>query len=233
MKITNNKPKLPPFFKAAVIIFFAGALILWALTKFFNNPETIPVADTIAKKVNEYKDKIGEERANVETTISPVIAGISEEQYNRVKKALDLKEGELLAMTSVNAILQDSLKVTKVTLDAERNKVWKWDKKTDTGSVLTATMNEKDSILHASVDVKTETTDHVDKGGIFGKDKYYTDFYSPDQNIKFNGVRTFRKEIVEKPKRFGIGVQFGYGLTENFKAMPYVGLGISYNVARF
>lgn len=233
MKSIENKPKLPPFIKAAVIIFLAGALILWALTKCFNDPEKLLVADTIVKTVDAYKDKIGEDRAKVETTISPIIAGISEEQYNRVKKALDLKEGELLAMTSVNAQLQDSLKVTKVSLDSERNKVWNWDKKTETGSVLTATMNEKDSVLHASVDVKTETTDYVKRGGLFGKDKYYTDFYTPDQNIKFNGARTFRKETVEKPKKFGIGVQFGYGLTENFKAMPYVGIGLSYNVARF
>jgi len=36
-----------------------------------------------------------------------------------------------------------------------------------------------------------------------------------------------------KPKRYGIGLQIGYGITREFKASPYVGVGLSYNIIRF
>ena len=36
-----------------------------------------------------------------------------------------------------------------------------------------------------------------------------------------------------KPKRYGIGFQFGYGITREFKLSPYAGVGLSYNIIRF
>lgn len=47
-----------------------------------------------------------------------------------------------------------------------------------------------------------------------------------------------RTEIVTitqtpKPKRWGVGVQAGVGLNTQFKPMPYVGVGISYNIIQF
>jgi hypothetical protein len=36
-----------------------------------------------------------------------------------------------------------------------------------------------------------------------------------------------------KPKRFGIGVSVGYGITSNLKPTPYIGVGLSYNLIRF
>lgn len=38
--------------------------------------------------------------------------------------------------------------------------------------------------------------------------------------------------IREKPKRWGVGVQVGYGFTPQ-GAQPYIGVGISYNLFRF
>ena len=40
------------------------------------------------------------------------------------------------------------------------------------------------------------------------------------------------KTITEKPKRFGIGVQAGYGVFNN-KPSPYVGVGFHYSFIKF
>lgn len=46
---------------------------------------------------------------------------------------------------------------------------------------------------------------------------------------------TITNKTYHKPKRFGIGVQVGYGVTigEQAKFVPYVGVGISYNFLTF
>lgn len=192
-----------------------------------------PASGFIADKINTYRDKLNQERAKIETSTGGEQTAFYKSEIERLKSALGVKESQLIAVTNINAKLEDSIKVTGVTLDAERNKVWEWQKKYESGSVVKATMSEKDSILRPEIDIALQTTDYVDKGGLFKSPKYYTDIYSPDQNIKVNGVKTYRKETVVKTKRIGIGVQFGYGFGENFKAAPYVGVGISYNLFTF
>ncbi len=36
-----------------------------------------------------------------------------------------------------------------------------------------------------------------------------------------------------RPKKFGLGVQLGYGINSSFRVQPYIGIGLSYNVIRF
>ena len=56
-------------------------------------------------------------------------------------------------------------------------------------------MSEKDSVLVPEADIAVVTNDRTEGRG--NKKKYYTDFYSPDQNIKFNGAKTYRVERKE------------------------------------
>ena len=57
-------------------------------------------------------------------------------------------------------------------------------------------MSEKDSVLHlTNIDIKTKTTDFTE--GKNKRKKYYTDFFSPDDNITFNGAKTYRIEQKE------------------------------------
>lgn len=221
-----------PFLQTAGIIFVLAAFIVYCLRQCEKDPK--PASGFIADKVNTYKDNLNEQRAKIETsTKGKDNTAYYQSEIDRLNKALNIKEKDLLAITSINATLSDSIKVKQVTLDKERNKVWNWEKKYESGSVIKATMSEKDSILRPEIDIALQTTDYVDKGGLFKIPKYYTDIYSPDQNIKVNGVKTYRKETVVKTKRIGIGVQFGYGFGGNFKAAPYVGVGVSYNLFTF
>ena len=51
--------------------------------------------------------------------------------------------------------------------------------------------------------------------------------------FKKTEIVTITEKIVPKPKHWGIGVQAGVGLNTQFKPMPYVGIGISYNIINF
>ncbi len=39
--------------------------------------------------------------------------------------------------------------------------------------------------------------------------------------------------ITSRPKRWGIGIQTGYGITLDGRPQPYIGVGLSYNLIRF
>ena len=50
-----------------------------------------------------------------------------------------------------------------------------------------------------------------------------------------NEIINYQEKIINikpKPKRFGIGIQTGYGFTQD-KITPYVGVGVSFNLVRF
>lgn len=215
---------------------FIIILILWsfiiaylAVRYMYNEPKD-PITSLVSEKVETFKDELQKENDRVATNKSERISGISREQYFELLSRYNIKKTEFEAFTNVNATLRDSLNVAMIKIDELNNKVWNWENKKPSGSVIKATMNEKDSVLHTSIDVKLNVTDVVEKGGLFKKDKIYTDFYSPDQNIKVNGVQNFRKEVIIKPKRLGIGLQAGYGITGEFKTTPYIGVGVSYNL---
>lgn len=75
---------------------------------------------------------------------------------------------------------------------------------------------------------------------VYENDKYkaYVSGYRPalDSIHIYNKTNTVyietEKIIKQKPKRFGLGVQVGYGFT-NARASPYVGVGIQYNIISF
>lgn len=62
-------------------------------------------------------------------------------------------------------------------------------------------------------------------------------------NVSMDRIEVFRRStdrlitvdrtIIEKPKRFGLGLQVGYGISLDGRAQPYIGIGLSYNFLRF
>lgn len=213
-----------------LILLFVSILVSYLSIRYVHSDYEDPVTSLVSTKVEEFKDNLKQENSRVETNKSEQISGISKEEYENLLKRYNDKNIEVNAFTNINSLLSDSLKIVKLDRDELKNKIWVWENKKPSGSTIKATMNERDSVLHTSVDVKLNITDVVDKGGLFKKDRFFTDFYSPDQNIKINGVQNFRKETIVKPKRFGIGFQVGYGVTGDLKPSMYVGFGASYNI---
>lgn len=68
--------------------------------------------------------------------------------------------------------------------------------------------------------------------------KAYVSGYRPalDSIHIYNKINTVyietEKVIKQRPKRFGLGVQVGYGFT-NARASPYIGVGVQYNIISF
>ena len=46
-------------------------------------------------------------------------------------------------------------------------------------------------------------------------------------------ILTITKTVRQKPKRWGIGLNVGYGFTPKYGMQPYVGVGIQYNLLGF
>ncbi|WP_273372993.1 DUF6808 domain-containing protein [Alistipes megaguti] len=69
---------------------------------------------------------------------------------------------------------------------------------------------------------------------VYETDDYraYVSGYQPSLDSLLFKQPTQIVRIKEKPKRWGIGVQVGYGFTPQ-GAQPYIGVGISYNLFRF
>lgn len=214
-------------FEIALLLLIIGLVIMHFVTRM--DVRRNPATSFVAGKIDEYKDKAGQNTAKVET-VKQDINGVDPALYERAVRDLGIAKKNLLSVTDIEAKLRDSIRLKSIAYDELKNKKWEWETLKSSGSVIKATMSEKDSILHTDVDVKLASTDYVDKGGIFGKDRFYTDIYSIDQNIKINGVKSFRKETFVRPKRIGIGLQVGYGVSSDLKPSLYVGVGLSYNI---
>ena len=53
-----------------------------------------------------------------------------------------------------------------------------------------------------------------------------------DSVTHFNSGAVVTRTVTGRPKRWGIGVSAGYGMSKDGLS-PYIGLGISYNIIRF
>lgn len=67
---------------------------------------------------------------------------------------------------------------------------------------------------------------------LFKKDEYIVSYV--DKNPYSRTTQLVNVSLAQKaPKRFGIGVQAGYGFQQGIMPRPYVGIGLSYNFIRF
>ena len=227
MKKNNNYP----LFTSFGIVIGLSIIIVILLLKLGEKKEIDN--NFLSEKIENFKDKLGQERAKVTTTTGS--SEFRKSEFDSLRNALELeRKDKILAITEIKGRLKDSIELLLVSLDTEKHKVWEWEKRYESGSVIKATMSEKDSILKPEIDLKILTTDHFEKYGFLKlKKRYYTDFYTPDQNIQFEGAKVFRKENIVKPKRFGFGLQAGVGVSNELKPIYYIGIGGSYNFVNF
>ena len=90
----------------------------------------------------------------------------------------------------------------------------------------------KDSIFR-SVQMRNEyeVTIGKKKNGLFKDREHEVTVTNLNPNTYTDELRTFT--VKEKPKNIGIGLQIGYGVSSGGIApMPYLGVGVSYNLIR-
>lgn len=216
-----------------LLLMSAGAVFLLKEFKVGQREAEIVFAPD---KIEVYKDLLGETRSKIETS-NKNNSAFTQSEIDSLKRALGIKEKQIKEITQIKGKLIDSLKLVSLSLDAEKHKVWNWEHKYKKGSKVVATMSEKDSALHVQSDIALTVTDYVDNTGFLGLGKRirYTDIYSADREsgILINGVKTYRTETEIKRQKIGIGLQAGYGIQQDGKIKPYIGIGVSYNFISF
>lgn len=94
-------------------------------------------------------------------------------------------------------------------------------------------LGDSSKLLISSVDTIDVLTKQVTEGGFFNRRKYVQfDIKNRNPNTVITQVNAYR-QMLPQPKRFGIGIQGGYGFSKGLTPQPYVGVGISYNLIRF
>lgn len=120
-----------------------------------------------------------------------------------------------------SVVIRYVTQVVKVTKEEEEPPV---SEEAEPGPVITV-----DATCEDSVRVNVPITQKV-----YETEEYcaYVSGYQPSLDSLLFTHPTQVIRIKEKPKRWGVGVQIGYGFTPQ-RAQPYIGVGISYNLFRF
>ena len=183
-----------------LLLIIAVFLILSFFRKCFDedNPAVadLPTMNDV-KKMNELKSKNGGifSEMQIKPTTKIQNSGIQVEKYDSILKLLNITKDQVVGLTLFNGKIKDSLSLTRIELDDQKNKVWKWEKTLASGTKIVREMSEKDSVLYENSDIAVAVIDRVEGKG--KNAKFFTDFYSLDNNIKFNGGSIFRKENKE------------------------------------
>lgn len=91
---------------------------------------------------------------------------------------------------------------------------------------------DSSKLLLSSVDTIDIIGKEVKEGNIFNRKTFYQiDVKNRNPFTTITGVQAYRTPP-PRPKRFGIGVQGGYGFSSGFTPQPYIGLGVSFNFIR-
>lgn len=161
---------------------------------------------------------------------------ISKEYHSYVSDtlapALKIATERIDELIRIKAKLEGELKATKIELAENKSQRIYYENKylsiiTHTDSLgnpqdLKYTYNAEINVAHFS-----------QRKNFWSKERNYIDVSSPDKNFKINGLENYKKEIYIRPKNVGLGVQLGYGMDRNGDFLPYVGLGVSWNLIKF
>lgn len=120
-----------------------------------------------------------------------------------------------------SVVIRYITEVVKVTREEEETPV---AEEAEPAPVITVDVTSADSV-RVSVPITQKVYETEDY-------RAYVSGYQPSLDSLLFLRPTQIVRIKEKPKRWGIGVQVGYGFTPQ-GAQPYIGVGISYNLFRF
>ena len=145
-----------------------------------------------------------------------------------LEKALKMSVDKIDQVTKTNARLEVQMALlTKIT---DKGPIkYHQDKNLD------LVYNPQNDSLKFAYNLELIDARYSEKKWLLGAKKNYIDLYSNDPRITVNGAKTYRiKE--DPPNRFGIGLSTGYGLGKDgnvIRLLPYVGVGLNYNLIEF
>ena len=223
-----------------VLLFLSISLILNTIFGWFtlNKDEMIakeakvPKNDTITLKEYVTKDSLIYVKfdPNVgELMTNNITRNYNTYVYDTLAPALRIAADKITELQQVKAKLEGKIKAQEQIIQ-DKSRVITYVDKYFTATTITDTLgkSEIDYKYNAQLDIVT-TTDRK----LFKKDVQNILITSPDKNFKVNNVEHFKKSVELPNRPFGLGLQIGYGISENGELMPYLGVGLNYNILKF
>jgi len=223
-----------------VLLFLSISLILNTIFGWFtlNKDERIaseakvPKNDTITLKEYVTKDSLIYVKydPNVgELMTNNITRNYNTYVYDTLAPALRIAADKITELQQVKAKLEGKIKAQEQIIQ-DKSRVITYVDKYFTATTITDTLgkSEIDYKYNAQLDIVT-TTDRK----LFKKDVQNILITSPDKNFKVNNVEHFKKSVELPNRPFGLGLQIGYGISENGELMPYLGVGLNYNILKF
>lgn len=146
-------------------------------------------------------------------------------EISRLKLQIDTLLPNVDSDAQIVNIIYDTVKVPKpaILLPFSFNKSDMWLNLKGTFSLL----GKLDISLKLNVPVDVYT-------GIDSKTKLpIVKLTSNNPYVNVLSVSSIKLDTPPKPKKIGIGLIVGYGITNSYKMSPVVGIGVSYNILRF
>ena len=230
----------------ALFTALAGLFILgWCLGSF-KKKDALNRLETAQNEISFYKAKVGRDSVFLAQTEQRLVS------EREAKKELEITNRDLRAMNIKQANEIDRLKFRIDTLLEDVNHggtivvIHDTITQAPTNAILLPfSFEKKDKWLElkgrfdpqGKLDVSLEMDLSVDVITGIDKEKKPTCVLKTDNPyLQTINIASYKTDF-QKPKRYGIGLQIGYGLgiteDKSVVATPYVGFGLSYNLIRF
>ena len=212
--------KIKKLFTVERLIYLSVIVFLFFYFKgiFFQTKQTVKQVEKAKQELIVDKKGNNHFRKPFENNTSE----IDKKEIDSLRKMLDGKNIEILAVTKMNASIRDTLKTFKLERDALNNKIWNFEKTYADGTKTKITMFEKDTTAVQDTDLKLVVTDYSAKEK--GQKKYFVNITSQNKNFKLNGSEVLRIPVKEPKDLFqlnwssayygGIGHQNNFDTTE-------------------
>lgn len=224
-----------------ILVAIVLALILFiVLMKCTVSKDVLPASKTDTLTRWEVKDSLyvsslltkkDQEYSNLDKHLRDSIAGIyriTTKQINELLQANLKAESEVPAIDS--AVIEVAPSPVKNCPPIVKSMTQRYKNKWYDA---TATTGERPRLLLKVYDTLTVIQHEVTTGNIFNRQRYHQLDISLSNPVNIiSGVRSF-KVTAPKPKKFGIGVQVGYGWQSGLRPSIYAGVGIQYSIIRF
>lgn len=145
-------------------------------------------------------------------------------EISRLKLSIDTLVNDISSNGQIVNIVYDTIKVPRpaILLPFSFNKTDMWLNLNGTFSLL----GKLDISLKLNVPIDVYT-------GIDSKTKLpIVKLTSNNPYVNVLSVSSIKLDTPPKPKKIGIGLIVGYGITNSYKMSPVVGVGVSYNIFR-
>ena len=210
----NNKIK--KFITVERLLLFAMGIFLIIYFKgiLFQTKQTIVQVEKAKQELIEDENGNNHFRKPFENNTSE----IDKKEIDSLRKMLEGKNIEILAVTKMNVSIRDTLKTFKLERDEMNNKIWNFEKTYADGTKTKITMFEKDTTAIQDTDLKLVVTDYSAKEK--GQKKYFVDVTSQNKAFKLNGSEVLRIPVKEPKDLFqlnwGSAYYGGIGNQNNF-----------------